>query len=238
MSSRDEVYPNSPLVEVVFELRFPGELSVECRRHEYWERIRDDYPKIWVPTVVPGKISPLALEPYRFEREDRKAGVMVALNRLAYFTREYQGHKAFQAEFMRLHRVFGEIFRIERVNRAGWRYINIIPFAREDGLIPLDQFLTIGFRLPRQVPERFKKLSLVLVSKLDGGTVTTRLETLASSDGQQEALLLDFDYGKEDNLQFEEVEAYLHEAHDYTRNLFEDLITDNYRRYLRGEVLS
>ena len=30
-----EVYPNSPLVEVVCEVRFPGELAIDCRTDEF-----------------------------------------------------------------------------------------------------------------------------------------------------------------------------------------------------------
>ncbi|MCK5244887.1 MAG: TIGR04255 family protein, partial [Desulfobacterales bacterium] len=44
-----EVYPNSPLVEVVCEVRFPGELAIECRRDEFYEKIRDRYPTILFP---------------------------------------------------------------------------------------------------------------------------------------------------------------------------------------------
>lgn len=33
-----------PLVEVIFEIRFPAELSIECKKDEYYEKIRNDYP--------------------------------------------------------------------------------------------------------------------------------------------------------------------------------------------------
>ncbi len=235
MSFAEEVYPNSPLIEVVFEIRFPGEMAIECRRHEFWDLVRDVYPRILIPTVRPGTAIPL--EPYRFEREDGKAGIMTAMNRLAMYTRAYQGFRAFKAEFLRIHALFGKCFHVDRLNRAGWRYVNVIPFAREDGLVPLKQFLNIGLRLPPIVPERFRALSLAFSAGTDGGSVTTKLDQLTDPRSQQEALLLDFDYGKEAELRFADVEAYMNEAHDYTRSLFEQMITADYRRYLRGEAV-
>ncbi len=237
-SFTDEVYPNSPLVEVVFEIRFPGELQVECERHLFWEKIRKDYPSIRVPFPEPGKA--MALMPYKFDRKDKEMTVMVAMNTLVLSARKYPGFKEFTKEFLRISNIFGETFKIKKLNRAGWRYINVIPFVRERGLIPLHQFLKLGFQLPTSIPEHFKTLDLGFDVETDGGQITTKLETLIRQDSKQEALLLDFDYGKDGTkkeLHFANVEKYIDEAHSFTRQLFEDLITDEYRQYLRGDVL-
>ncbi len=231
----EEVYPKSPLVEVVFQIRFPGELAIECLRYQFWERIRGEYPKIFVPNASPEKA--LALIPYKFEKEDESSGVMLAMNSLALYVKEYQNYAAFKDEYLKVHSVFSEVFKITKINRAGWRYINIIPFIREEGLIPLDSFLQLGFDVPKMIPKRFKILNLNFVSETDGGKITTKLETLERADGGGEAFLLDFDYAKEDDLNFSSVEEYIDEGHGYTRKLFEELITDNYRQYLRGDTL-
>ena len=36
----NEVYPNQPLSDVACEVRFKGEMQVECERHLFWEAIR------------------------------------------------------------------------------------------------------------------------------------------------------------------------------------------------------
>jgi len=46
-----EIYPNSPLIEVIFEIKFPGEPVVECRRDIFYELVREDYPKVLVPST-------------------------------------------------------------------------------------------------------------------------------------------------------------------------------------------
>jgi uncharacterized protein (TIGR04255 family) len=231
----ETLYPNPPLVEVVFELQFPGNMAVECKRHLFWEKVRSDYPNILVPRAKPDQ--PLALEPYRFERADGSAGIAVALHRFALYVRKYEGYPAFRTEFLRVLEQFNETFHVEKLSRAGWRYVNLIPFVRVDGVVPLERFLRMGLDLPDSVPRQFGNLNLVFECKEPNGIVTTRLLTMISPD-RQEALLLDFDFGRVgDDLRFGEVGNYIVEAHAYTRKLFEDLITDEYRTYLKGEVL-
>jgi uncharacterized protein (TIGR04255 family) len=242
MELKDEIYPNSPLVEVVFEIRFPGEPMVECRRHEFFARVRDEYPRVLVPQIqVP---SFPALDPYQFEREDRYAGVLLAMDKFGYYTRRYPGFREFRRTFLKLAAVFGEIFNIEKLKRTGWRYINIIPFTREGGNIPLNRFLDIGPFLGRDQMdsawtsrEQYENLSITLMSRIEHCSVTTKLESIISSDQSREALLLDFDCAKLENLIFSETHAYMDESHRVARKLFETLITERYRQYLRGEVL-
>lgn len=159
----EEVYPNSPLVEVVFEIRFAGELQIESERHRFWERIREDYPAIKVPYPKPDK--PLALMPYQFCRKDGEMTVMLALNSFALSSLKYPGFKEFKREYLRLYDHFAQVFRVRKLNRAGWRYVNTIPFVRDNGLVPLNQFLNLGFKLPPSIPERFKTLGLTFESR-------------------------------------------------------------------------
>ena len=39
MQNQNEIYPHAPLLETVFEIRFPGELSVECRRDVFFMKV-------------------------------------------------------------------------------------------------------------------------------------------------------------------------------------------------------
>lgn len=232
----DDIYPNSPLAEVVFQIRFPGELAIECLRHTFWEALRDEYPKILVPHVQADQA--LALTPYRFEREDQTSGIMLAINSLALYVKDYECYATFKEEFFNIFKVFSEVYHIKKLNRAGWRYVNVIPFVREeDGSLPLGRFFNLGLDVPEMIPQRFNIINLNFVSKTESGQITTKLETLKRSDGSGEAFLLDFDYGKEDGLTSDKIETYIDEAHGYTRTLFERLITDDYRQYLRGDTV-
>ena len=226
-----EVYPNSPLVEVVCELRFPGELAIECRRDEFYEKIRDRYPTILVPKVGDG------LAPYRFENEDRTGEIMLAINRFSLHDKNYSGHKEFIKKFVRLAKTLGEIYAVKKLNRLGWRYINVIPFNRENEIVPLQRFTSFGLKLPEGMSDKFENVSIVFISKAPGGTITTRIESIIRSNDQQEALLMDFDFAMTEKLSFSRINSCVSRAHEQTRAIFENLITDDYRQYLRGETI-
>ncbi|MFW2371865.1 MAG: TIGR04255 family protein [Gammaproteobacteria bacterium] len=242
MELENIVYPNQPLVDVVFEVRFPGEVRVECERHLFWEKIRDDYPNVLVPQQTPEK--PLALMPYKFRKADGSMTVMVCMNSFAVSATIYPGFDEFSREVLKIYKLFGETFEIKKLNRVGWRYINIIPFVREKGFIPLARFLKIGLKLPESIPKEFKSLNLMFESVEKGVSVITQLQAIqrdVNAAELEEALLLDFDFGRvsdvENELKFKNVPEYMHEAHVKTRCLFEDFISDEYRRYLLGDVI-
>jgi uncharacterized protein (TIGR04255 family) len=233
---KSEIYPNSPLVEVVFEIRFPGEPVVECRKDFFYELIRKVYPKVLVPPTKEGSF--VALEPYRFEKAEGSSGVMLAINNLAYYSRKYPGFAEFRKESISLISKFKKAYPgIKKLNRIGFRYINIIPFTREEGLIPLESFLTVSLKAPSTIPEKYNNISIGFVSESNEGSITTRIEIMAAPDKSGEAILLDIDYAKEKNFSITAVSKYIDESHKHARQLFEDLITVNYRSFLRGEAL-
>jgi len=235
MSKENEVYKNAPLVETVFEIRFPEEPAVECNRDRFYEKIRSVYSRVLVPKSIEGRA--MAIEPYKFEREDRTCLIMVSINKLAFSCKKYEGFETFKKETTRLFSIFGELFKIKKLKRTGLRYINVIPFTREKNIIPIKNYLNIQIKLPQSIPTDFKHLSIIFVSQTEGGSITTRIEPIISKDQTQEAIMLDFDYAKEENLNFDSIEKYLDESHKHTKYLFEELITEDYKKVMRGEVL-
>jgi uncharacterized protein (TIGR04255 family) len=229
----DPCHPNSPLVEVVFQIRFPGETVIECKRHEIQDKIRDDYPNLLVPPVHEG--AHIALEPYSFEKEDQSSGLMVALNSFAYYCREYPGFEAFESECLRLLDMLGSIVPLKKLNRVGLRHINLIPFVKEDGRIPIDNYFVLGEKLLALFPGGFNAFNMAFVLPLEGAAITTRIESVRKSGGEQEALLLDFDFAKTEGLDFSRIPVYLTEAHERSAELFRDLTTQVFRDYIKGD---
>lgn len=231
----DEVYPNSPLIEVVCEIRFPGDIAIECRRDEFYSKIKDKYPEILIPQMRPKKV--MSFEPYRFENKDKSSGVMLAINKFSFYEKKYEGHKKFTNEFKRLCKLLGETYSLAKLDRIGWRYINLIPFSREDGTVPIHRFLTLSISSPKGISDRLENVSMVFISKVSSGSITTKVESVVRADRQQEALVLDFDFAMTERLHLSKLGDYVTIAHEHTRTLFEDLITDEYRQYLRGETI-
>src|SRR5262249_43250106 len=135
--------PNAPVVQVVFELRFAGDLNVEARRHTFWTNIKRDYPKMLVPTQAS------ALMPYQFHSDDGTNALSVGLNSFALTCRKYLGHAKFAAAFFDAFDSFQRLIHLRHLTRAGLRYVNVIPFVRDSrGEIPVSDFLSAQSPMP------------------------------------------------------------------------------------------
>ena len=231
----DSRHPNSPLVEVVFEIRFPGETAIECKRHEIQRKIRSEYPNLLVPPAING--THLALEPYQFVRDDNLAGVMIALNRFSYFSRTYPGFNLFKKECLRLISIFNETIELGRLNRVGLRHINITPFTRENKVLPLKHFFKFTEPLEHFFKTQFEQFTNHVVFPSEAGTVTVHIEVIKTVNSNQEAFLIDIDYAKVDDLKFDDIEDYLDEAHDKASEQFNNIITSKYYEYIRGKEI-
>jgi uncharacterized protein (TIGR04255 family) len=162
---------------------------------------------------------------------------MLAINRFSFHEKKYSGHKRFIKEFNDLVKTISQTYSLKKLARVGWRYINVIPFTREDGIVPLQRFISINVNLPEGMSDKFENVSIVFISKAPGGTITTRIESIIRSNDQQEALLMDFDFAMTEKLSFSRINSCVSRAHAQTRAIFENLITDDYRQYLRGETI-
>jgi uncharacterized protein (TIGR04255 family) len=229
------IYVNSPLVETVFEIRFPGEPTVECHRDRFFDEVRKDLPNVLVPNAQPGQ--PVALQPYHFRSNDGQESVLVALNRFAYTTRKYESFTRFAPRALALATRFCELYGIKRLNRTGLRYVNVIPFLREDGVIPWKRFFTVNLTLPATSADNFVNASLAFESRCDAGVITTRIGCAKAEEGNQEVFVLDFDFAKTEALVPAKIKTYLAESHEHTKRIFEGIVTDSYKSVMRGEVI-
>jgi uncharacterized protein (TIGR04255 family) len=233
-ATEPDVYRNSPLAEVVFELRFGGEPAIECRRDEYYATIRGDFPYVWVPDVEVGK--PPALQPYQFKSEGDTHTVMAAINRFAYSTKRYEGFARFKPRVLQLAEGFCDRFGIRKLNRIGLRYINIIPFVRDAGRIPWQQYFTVRMNLPANAFDCMTSVNVAYEAKCSVGTITTRIACVRS-DKADEAFLLDFDFAKTEGVTTAGLSAAIQEAHDETKRVFQEIVSDQYKAVMRGEAI-
>ena len=229
-SSPNEIYKKSPLIEAVYEVRFNPILAIESNCDKFHDKVRDAFPNVVIPKSNQ--------EPYTFLKRDHGWSMLLSPMLFAVSCKRYEGFQIFKRECLRLLSIFGDLFKADKLLRSGLRYVNIIPFTRESGIIPLKNYLNIEIGLPKAIPQTFKAASLVFISQLEKGSITTRIEPVISPDQTQEALILDFDYAKEADLSFKNLDAYLEESHTHTKALFEGLVTDKYRAIMRDEVVA
>ena len=164
----------------------------------------------------------------------------VALNSLVFSEARYTGHKSFIEQCCRIIKIFRETFPdVGAITRVGWRYINVIPFSREDGVVPVGRFLKLQVPFPSDMFRSTSTLELNWSGKCFGGEVILKLAAAKQKSlPEQEALLLDIDFGRlGSTITWSSVTEVIQEARKTCRGIFEDLITDDYRSYLRGKAI-
>jgi uncharacterized protein (TIGR04255 family) len=232
---QNPIYPNAPLIEAVFQIRFPGEPAVECHRDKFFQLVRSEYSNVWVPNLHEGQAP--ALSPYHFKTDDGLHTVFTAINSIAFSSKKYGGFDSFKSEALRLIGLFVGTYGIEKLTRTGLRYINSIKFVPQEQKFPIFDYLNLALKLPDVFPSDFKNFDLAFVSSVKGGTITTRIGRIEAKDGSGDAILLDFDFAKESDLHVDQVAEYLDESHDCTKTFFEKVLTDEYLKYVKGEAI-
>jgi uncharacterized protein (TIGR04255 family) len=230
-----DIYPNAPLDETIFEVRFPAELSIECKRDEYYEKIRSNFSNIFVPQYEAGKS--YSLHPYSFRNNDHSEIINLSVNTFSYHKKKYEGFQIFKNKTIEYLETLFQIYKIKILKRTGLRYINYIPLERENGIIPMHNYLKFSYKLPDSISSNFEALETALLSKIGEGKLRTAIGLAKlTKDPQVEAILLDFDFYFEENLEVSKLELYLDNSHNYIKQAFEDIISDEYRNIMEGEV--
>lgn len=226
-----KVYPNSPLVETVFEVRYPADLSIKCNIDKYANRIKNKFPIIVSHPE-------LSTHLYEFGNNQKTGIVKVGIDRFSYHAREYkEGFDSFEKNALQHVNEFVEIYKIDSFMRTGLRYINHIPIVKVAGCIPLDRYLNFGYKLPvtESVPDKYELLHTILVVKVGDGKLRIVIEYREKQDIiNSEILVLDFDYFLAGQLKSSEIRHYIQDSHAHTKKIFEDLITDDYRRVMES----
>ncbi len=233
------LYRNQPLREAAFEIAFRGNLAIEAGRSGFQEEIRDQYPNLLVPQALEG-VAP-SLQHYRFENEDRDAGVQLAINSFSFYMKRYPGAHLFKKETRKLFDIAKPIMRSIEATRVGWRYINIIPFLRGGDSIPLDSYFSQNSIFGHCLRADYKALMLDVVMPNDDTDIHVKLGTSVYDETQPElgSLILDIDAFVDDKTRLqnmaENFDDFINLVHGAARGVFESFISDSYRKYLKGD---
>ncbi len=223
-----EVYKNSPLIEAVFEIRFPAVLSIKCNIDVFHDKIRKFFPLI-------RQSSPGMARLYDFLNREQDEIIRVGIDRISYHAKKYGGGFAkFQEDALKHLQVFVNTFHIKILGSVGLRYVNHIPIVRIDGIIPIGKYVNFGYQIPNQCfPHEFELLNTILVVKVGDGKLKVLLQSKETAN--IDVLVLDFDFIQIGKLEAKSVVSYIANAHKHTKKIFENLISDSYRKVMRGE---
>lgn len=214
-----------------------GELAIEAIRPKFQNHVREHYPNLMVPGAQQG-IAP-SLQPIRFESNDKLSGIQLAINSFSYYTRRYPGHEVFIDNLNRLVEEFLSMIGSIQVTRIGWRYINAIPFTRENHLLPLNRYFCANKYFGNVLDGSFSDVNFNALKPLGDKQLNIKIETASTNtEPYSESILLDIDvydlFEPSISTKKFSLVSSIKSVHDTAYDIFESMISETYREYLKG----
>lgn len=131
-------YQKSPLIEVIFQLRFPTILSINAKQPtEFQDRIRERYPfyqegdeqqdeMVIGPDGNPVQIKTNTSKNYAFISTDESYKINLTSSFISISTLRYTQWEEFSAHIKYVIPIFEEIYKPAFYTRIGLRYIDVI----------------------------------------------------------------------------------------------------------------
>jgi len=227
-------FSKAPLKEVIFEIRFPISMSVACKRDEFYNEIREDYPEIFLP--APSFELHAFDQPVQYLNNDKSERVTCSAQSLSFSTTRYESFEVFKKQCVALAKIFFEKYKtIDKIKRIGFRYINHIPADRKENIVDLSSYLNFKFSLPdclsKHNLDQFQTIFFIELEK-DTSTIRVAIDDIKDDKGK-DVLMLDFDLISVREIGIKEIEKYLVTYHDKIEEVFLNITTDAYKKAIR-----
>lgn len=228
-------YPNQQLHAVSLETYFHGELAALGALGRIQRLVRDDLPNLFVPNAQDGE--PLALKPYQLRSVDQKKSLALAVNQATYISYDYPGYSSFREEALsRLEPALKE-FGVSGLNRVVYRYENEIGLGRSDqGTLAVDALfpgifpnaLVAGASgMTRTINSAYEE-----VWRANGRSGIKGFSARVEEQGPAGVILRVGIVGSIETFDRMDLGAAADEAHDVAVSLFENLISESFRKFI------
>lgn len=244
-------YSNPPLVETVFELRFPPILKIDTETPDkFQDMIRHRFPGYEVKNEIQQQIvgnvnqNQFSAETrlssnivHVFSSDDKRNVVKLSRNNIFYSTTNYLGWERFKEESVFVMQHFANIYQTSQFSRIGLRYINVIDRTKLglDVSTPWEALVKNYYLGLLANPTESKNIeSYELVTGLKFGAKTAinlRVTLLVNLNSQETCLGLDNDCFLPEG--DEDFQATIESLHRYCEHYFLDAITKELRSAMK-----
>lgn len=242
-----ERYTNSPLVEVIFQLRFPTILAINSKSPvDFQERIREQYPFYTEQTenqdeflINPQQGAQIHRKSnnknHNFISADRKYKVNLTPSFISISTMEYTQWEDFRSHIEFVIPIFEEIYKPAFYIREGLRYVDLI--IREDlGLEGVPWTKLIRPHLLGMMTSEHEAGTKAYMSQIEYETGIERvlsranLELVHVNDKKELAFLIDCDYYSIEITQLVEMLGVAENLHNASSNFIRSSISEKLRQ--------
>jgi uncharacterized protein (TIGR04255 family) len=231
---------NAPLIEVVFELRFPGNFAVYAGLDRFQQTLGEEFPSLLVPKVQAGEA--LALKPFQWQSEDGSRSINVALNLFSFMSKQYGVFGEFQSEFRKYADSFFGIYSPKKFTRLGLRFINLFP-QLDSTVSALHPWLDLGMRTPVSPKGTVREVQGSMVVEVPpallrmtfGKAIQNSPRPGTPFAGLAEGFVLDFDFYREGSIPMDEMLPFLETGHEIIESWFFSLLRPDALKILEGK---
>jgi len=233
----DEVFPNNPLREVAFEIRFPTNLRIMPNIWQVQEAWESEYPQVQREEI---QFSTLTSTNYTFTGSELGRVAKVGEDRLAIIFTQYENFESFSLEAIKKTQIFCEMFKIKLLTRVGLRYINNISITnatQDGGLSELSKYTRSHIDIARiqSGSSQLNQFGSEIILEKDGYLLTIRSAFLRNPNLLQEKIyVIDFDASTEKESSPEKIPEILRDLHHHIQLEFLGHITEDYKEEMRG----
>lgn len=166
-----KVFPNSPIREVAFEIRFAPLLRVQRDLADFQQRIVSDYPAYATEVLT---LNGEQVQAWRFTSEDRSRTIRVSEKSFGFITNQYESFELYKSELFRRLESFTTVFDIKSIKRVGLRYINNILLRLKEESLPFTDYVIPVIDAKKMKAEEITQFACELRLRKKIGTLTIR----------------------------------------------------------------
>ena len=244
-------YKNSPLKEVIFQLRFPTILSINANEPvEFQEKIRAEYPlyrNVEEPKRVESKdgkeIVVETTRKYEFISADGLHKVTLASSFIAFSTLGYNVWVEFKKNIEQVVRKFQSIYKPPFYVRIGLRYKDVISKTQYTTLsgkrwseLVKPEVIGIISNIDENDAQEYQMMSLYKQAS-DHSMVRNQFGFVYLEGEETLSLLLDCDYFQTELTSLDKMLTVAESLHEHSRNFIDNSITPALREAMQPEEI-
>lgn len=227
----EEVFPNNPLKQVAFEVRFQRNLRVLRDIGEMQDELGPDFSfsgreEIRFPNEPP------ALS-YGFVHRNGILTVKAGEDRLAVLVTRYEKFEDFVAEVINWTQRFCALFHVSKFKRIGLRYVNNIGIPKSGSSFLIDRYVNPYIDLERTGQERIREFSVELLTETQDCKFNTRSAFVTPPLSTEAMYILDLDAFSEAPSGIGQLKGTLDVLHYQAQIEFLAHVTESYKNIMR-----
>jgi len=230
-------FPNAPLKEVAFEVRFNPLLKIERDIARFQEGITQEYPLLGKEvTLTDGEQGSTFL----FHTADKRKTIRASVRSFGLSTTGYHHFPPFREELLEKTNVFCHCYDVTSFTRVGLRYINNIEVPERQGAYDFTELVYPHLNLQRVSAKDIQKMAqeIVLTRKTGALAIRSGLLPLPPVPGREEkkaVYILDLDFYTETVTPLEQLSGLVATFHDEIEREFLSQVTKSMVRIMKGE---